>query len=59
MKSYSPKIKCRKCGGDDIGSSYQKRGHYGCAAMSLPWDGEHIDRRCRRCGYEWAEGVLR
>ncbi len=58
---FSASAVCSKCGHDDISVIYRQSG-YECSyprpcGMSQ-FDGEHMDRSCRRCGYSWAESVL-
>ncbi len=61
MNLFNPAATCAKCGHDDISIRYRRSG-YDCSyprrcGMSQ-FDGEHHDRHCRRCGYEWAEAVM-
>ena len=53
LATFDPWAKCPKCGHDDIAANYHDRWGVPCRI-----DGEHIDRRCRRCGYGWAEAVV-
>ena len=61
LKAFDAQAKCPKCGNDDIAT------HYHAAGDSRPLDDcwhtdiaerEHHDRHCRRCSYEWHEGML-
>jgi hypothetical protein len=54
---------CPKCGSGDINTRHIVKGgrnHFwrpGCGLWSMS-DPEHMDRHCRRRGYEWAEAPL-
>ncbi len=43
MDKYNPESKCPKCGGDLVSTTYR---------------GNHIERTCQRCHYEWYEKPL-
>lgn len=59
MKIYDPTRKCIKCGGDDVSTTWmQDNSNYTNCYRVNHVDAEHMDRRCRRCGYEWAEACL-
>jgi predicted nucleic-acid-binding Zn-ribbon protein len=64
VKPYNKKARCPKCGGEDIGSGYHRRGGightcaYGCPAYWQSDIGEHIKRHCKNCHYEWLEAPL-
>ena len=61
---------CPKCGSQDVnayyhestcGSSHRSTCPVYCVGSHLKrecCENEHIDRRCRRCGFAWAEAVL-
>jgi hypothetical protein len=56
---FNDSAKCEKCGCKDVKASYAKpgwRGYY--ETCSSHGEGEHIDRRCSRCNYIWAEKCL-
>jgi hypothetical protein len=61
LPPYAPEATCPKCGHDQStvrysnGRSSWSGGCYGC-----PQEGrsEHLDRRCERCCYRWAEAVI-
>ena len=52
LPPYDPDRVCPKCGHDDVGAAYVP----GCPVDQC--EAEHIGRNCRRCRFEWAEGVL-
>lgn len=56
---------CRKCEHDDINTTHHPankwRSRYTCSLVEqarTSFPPEHLCRRCRRCGYSWAEAVL-
>ena len=53
MRKYNPKGVCIKCGGTDISSVYHE--DFTKCGWSNHFEGEHIHRHCRNCGYEWPE----
>lgn len=60
MNKFNSEARCEKCGHDEISTHYQN----GASKLDLAcyWekhDGEHLDRYCRRCGYGWAESVIK
>lgn len=61
LPPFNENAACLKCRGTDISARYIGkptdhlwRPQCGQASWSAP---EHIDRSCRRCGYEWAEAT--
>lgn len=65
MKPYDPMTKCPKCGSDEVGTAHHAGNTYSsgcCSSVSvyhrdMP-DGEHMHRKCHRCGYEFAQSVI-
>lgn len=57
MKPYNKDAICPKCGGDDIGSSYQKGNSWHDSYCPANMN-EHICRYCRNCHYRWPEEPL-
>jgi ribosomal protein S27AE len=59
---YDPKSVCSKCGSTEVGTGLCGGGG-SCNRFlgTMPWDreAEHIDRTCRRCGYDWWEKPLK
>lgn len=61
---YNPYAMCPKCMGDNIQSHYYKEhvcGYLGCDerhGFGCKNPKEHIHRYCKRCRYEWDEGVI-
>jgi ribosomal protein L40E len=63
LKPYNKKAVCVKCGGKEIHNVWMNKEDYlewnhtidNCPAFKI----EHIDRRCRNCGYEWQELPLK
>ena len=62
LKPFNPDTTCPKCGGEDVSTDY-----HGSNPGSVTWcyrgdcmgpQTEHHERHCRRCHYEWVEGVL-
>ena len=54
---YNPEGLCPKCGYDDISTTFCDG--YSARCCRHPFeDGKHIDRKCRQCGYGWAEECL-
>jgi hypothetical protein len=54
--SYDPNRHCSKCGGADVGTLYEPGHNCGdvhCGSQCP----ELLVRTCRRCHYEWIEGV--
>jgi hypothetical protein len=59
---------CAKCGSQDVNAYYHPDTHSGSTTCPVYMWGshldrtcctaEHIDRRCRRCGFTWAEQSL-
>lgn len=50
---------CRKCGHDQVVTIYAAKGCQYPHVCGVPWNGgEHLDRVCQRCHYQWAEAVL-
>ena len=60
---YNPESVCSKCGSEDISVSLCFPGSHSCNRWmaTMPWDREteHMDRTCRRCGYDWWEKPLK
>ncbi|KKK45163.1 hypothetical protein LCGC14_3165950 [marine sediment metagenome] len=60
---YDPGSVCSKCGSDDVSVSLCEPGSHSCNRWlpTMPWDRdvEHMDRTCRRCGYDWWEKPLK
>jgi hypothetical protein len=59
LPHFNDSAKCEKCGCKDVKASYAKpgwRGNY--ETCSSHGEEEHIDRRCSRCNYIWAEKCL-
>jgi len=60
-KPFDPEATCPKCGHDDVRlrfSSGLSPWTGGCSSeCPSAWSGEHLDRRCKRCGYKWTERV--
>lgn len=57
LNPFDPEATCPKCGHGDIATTY----HEEEVPLDPCWnrvEGEHHDRYCRRCGYEWCEAVL-
>lgn len=54
MKTYDAKSRCPKCGNAYCDSKYHEKPGGQCFEA----EGEHVDRICRRCGYQWAEACL-
>lgn len=67
MKPFDAKAKCPKCGSRDVSTCYHEPAHFHCyesrcPSLSEPMERgtfpEHFERRCRCCGYTWAEAPL-
>lgn len=58
LPPLSIETKCTKCGGEDVGINYHDQAHceYGCPGRWI--EREHQLRCCKRCHYQWVEGVL-
>lgn len=57
LPPFSPLLaRCAKCGHDDIAV------HYCDGTRSSYFDpcprGEHLHRRCKRCGFRWCEATV-
>lgn len=62
LKPFNPNAMCPKCGHDVVRVSYSVGGcpyPADCGVSAAFDDGEHLDRTCQRCHYEWAEAVMR
>lgn len=57
LKPFDGKAICQKCGHLEVSVTYHKDRQYLCPAWPRVTS-EHLDRYCRRCGYEWVEAVL-
>ena len=67
MRPYDEAATCEKCGGTDISTQYHRatlpadNGGYDCR-LNEPchWRvcEKHIARFCRRCSWQWTEGVV-
>jgi hypothetical protein len=49
---------CKKCGDSVRGYTYCDGRHCGRSGYSFDNMGEHMHRRCYRCGYSWKTPVL-
>lgn len=61
LPAFSAESRCPKCGHDDIGTAYRRSAYdcpYGRKCGASMGEGEHLDRNCRRCHYQWAEAVI-
>ncbi len=70
LPPYRPEPRCQKCGFDKASTKYHPFTQQVAGGMhpSCPWTcelhwviglTEHLVRVCQRCGYEWAEAVLK
>lgn len=57
MKPYDEKTVCPKCGWKVISTRYHAKPEP-LQACAIAGGGEHMHRKCERCGYEWLEGPL-
>lgn len=57
LPKFNPKARCAKCGGKDIHAGWLPADPFRSRYVS-PCREEHVARRCRRCGYEWAEAPI-
>lgn len=57
LKPFDETAKCPKCQGADISAQYNDGSHLFCPLRYPESHEEHIDRRCCRCGFRWAEGL--
>ena len=61
---YDPEAVCEKCGSTDVFTSLcdNSNAANSCNRFldTMPWDREveHMDRTCRRCGYDWWEAPI-
>lgn len=62
LKPYNDKARCPKCGSTEVATRH-------CTGVDVWGDtcripprqlarSEHVDRRCRRCAFAWAEAAL-
>jgi hypothetical protein len=60
LPPFNPDSRCPKCGGEDVATSYDAD-QYECSisATRPKVNIEHLHRRCRRCDFDWCEGVLK
>lgn len=59
LPALNPEAICPKCGHDDVYMGYMRQGCPSPARCGVRWDGgEHMDRVCQRCHYQWAEAVM-
>ena len=62
LKPFDAEACCPKCGNDDISTQYHAVG--ASRPMDDCWNTSieevvHHDRYCRRCSYEWYEGMVK
>jgi rubredoxin len=66
MQKYSENCRCPKCGFREVATQFHPYpnkqqfntlGSFHLCDSSNIWN-EHIDRRCNRCGYVWAQECL-
>lgn len=57
---FNENATCPKCGGAEVGMIYHDGEYrYDCMLKYVyPNRGEHIERRCQRCHYTWAEACI-
>lgn len=59
MNPFNPAATCPQCSHNIVRAIYQAKG---CPPISRCGvrrnGGEHIDRTCQRCFFEWAESVV-
>ncbi len=61
LRPFNQDAVCPKCGSSDVYVSHRPNGRdcsYPRRCGMSQFDGEHMDRGCRRCGYVWAEAPL-
>lgn len=64
LPPYNPEATCPKCGHDDVHTRYEPTAHHhSCQVREMVTDpvcctAEHMERTCRRCGYQWPEACM-
>lgn len=59
LPKFNPEAKCPKCDFDDIHTAhYPKQDILVRTRYSFDEAREHLRRRCKRCGFEWAEATV-
>ena len=62
LPPYYPDGPCAKCGAIDARTSYHQGGLdclYSERKRDYPAEvGEHLHRRCQRCGYDWRDATV-
>lgn len=55
LPPFSTKTRCAKCGCEDASVEFRAAGDPSPLNPESPADVDRLDRRCRLCGYQWAE----
>jgi ribosomal protein S27AE len=55
---YDPNATCPKCGGKAIATIFCKGLYSSCPIYFQGVCGDHLDRACLRCHYQWVEETL-
>lgn len=56
LQPYSPAATCPKCLNESVAAAWHEKHRVEFPSLKeCPGEGEHVCRRCERCGYEWAE----
>lgn len=63
LSPFNENARCPKCRHDVVKATYTTGGSYGTLSCSYSCSyrsslREHLDRRCERCNYQWAEAVV-
>jgi ribosomal protein S27AE len=59
LPQYDPGASCPKCGGLFVATRYcDSHEAWAQRVLGCPPKGEHLHRRCERCGYSYVEATI-